>query len=81
MKFQEWVLKFQVEIRNEIRNIQSQEVIIMNENKTNINCLITIYLTPSTNPYFIRNYENLDNAYFTKKTLKNSEKQQKCAAF
>ena len=33
-------------------------------NKTNINCLITIYLTLSTNPYIIRNYENLDNAYF-----------------
>ncbi len=36
----------------------------MNENKTNINCLITIYLTPSINPYFIRDYENLDDAYF-----------------
>ena len=31
---------------------------------TSINCLITIYLTPSTKPYFIRGYENLDNAYF-----------------
>jgi len=36
----------------------------MNENKTNINCLITIYLTPSRKPYFIRGCENLDNAYF-----------------
>ena len=32
--------------------------------KTNINCLITIYLTPFTKPYFIKDYENLDNAYF-----------------
>ena len=32
--------------------------------KVGINCLITIYLTPSTKPYFIRDYENLDNAYF-----------------
>ena len=31
---------------------------------TNINRLITINLTTSTNPYFIRKYENLDNAYF-----------------
>ena len=36
----------------------------MSENKLNINWLITIYLTPSTNPYVIRNYDNLDNAYF-----------------
>ena len=28
-----------------------------NENKTNINWLITIYLTPLRNPLFIRNYE------------------------
>ena len=32
--------------------------------KTSINCLITIYLTPSTKPYFIRDYANLDNVYF-----------------
>jgi len=32
--------------------------------KNYINCLITIYLTPSTKPYFIRDYKNLDNAYF-----------------
>ena len=44
----------------------------MNNNEKNseslskvvINCLITIYLTPSTKPYFIRDYENLDDAYF-----------------
>ena len=36
----------------------------MNENKTNINCLITIYLRTSTNSCFKRNYKNLDNAYF-----------------
>ena len=31
---------------------------------TSINCLITIYLTPSLNSYFIRDYEKIDNAYF-----------------
>jgi len=41
---------------------------IMNEEKsfpkTSINCLITIYLTSFTKPYFQRNYENLDNVCF-----------------
>jgi len=32
--------------------------------KTSINCLITIYLRTSTNPYFITDYKNFDNAYF-----------------
>jgi len=32
--------------------------------KVGINCLITIYLRTSTNPYFISNYENFDNACF-----------------
>ena len=32
--------------------------------KTSINCLITIYLRTSTKPYFIGDYENLDNACF-----------------
>ena len=36
----------------------------MNENKTNINCLITIYLRTSANPYFIRDNKNFDNTYF-----------------
>ena len=36
----------------------------MNDNKTNINCLITIYLRTSINPYFIRDYEKFDNTYF-----------------
>lgn len=36
----------------------------MNENKVNINCLITIYLRTSTNPYFMSDYKNYDNAYF-----------------
>ena len=35
-----------------------------NSTKTNINCLITIYLRTSTNPYFITDYKNFDNAYF-----------------
>ena len=35
-----------------------------NISKININCLITIYLRTSTNPYFIRDYKNLDNACF-----------------
>jgi len=39
----------------------------MKENKTNINYLITINLTPSAKSYFIRNYEDLDNEYFSKK--------------
>ena len=30
----------------------------MNENKTNINWLITIYLTPLRNPLFVSLYEN-----------------------
>ena len=42
--------------------------VYMNNNeschKTSINCLITIYLRTSANPYFIRNYKNFDNAYF-----------------
>jgi len=33
-------------------------------NKSVINCLITIYLRTSSNPYFIRYYQNFDNAYF-----------------
>ena len=40
-----------------------KKVIIMAD-KTNINRLITINLRTSTNPYFIRNYKNFDNAYF-----------------
>ena len=40
----------------------------MNEEKSLskvvINCLITIYLITSTNPYFIRDYYKIDNAYF-----------------
>ena len=32
--------------------------------KTSINCLITIYLRTSANPYFIRDYKKFDNAYF-----------------
>ena len=35
-----------------------------NENKTNINCLITIYLRTSANPYFIRDYKKFNNACF-----------------
>ena len=31
---------------------------------TSINCLITIYLRTSTNPYFIRDYKKFDNACF-----------------
>jgi len=34
------------------------------QNSTNINWLITIYLRTSTNPYFITDYKNFDNAYF-----------------
>ncbi len=36
----------------------------MNENKTNINWLITIYLTPLRNPLFIRLCENYHLACF-----------------
>ena len=36
----------------------------MNENRTNINCLITIYLRTSANPYFIRDYKKFDNECF-----------------
>ena len=36
----------------------------MNENKTNINCLIKINLRTSSNPYFIRDYKKFDNTYF-----------------
>ncbi len=31
---------------------------------TNINCLITIYLRTSANPYFIRDYKKFNNACF-----------------
>ena len=30
----------------------------------NLNCLITIYLRTSANPYFMRDYNNFDNACF-----------------
>ena len=40
--------------------------------KTSINCLIAIYLRTSTKPYFIRDYENSDNAYFIWKIVKIS---------
>ena len=33
---------------------RKKEMTLMNENKTNINCLSMIYLTPLTNPYKIR---------------------------
>ena len=36
----------------------------MNENKTNINWLITIYLTPLRNPLFTGLFANLDFEYF-----------------
>lgn len=39
----------------------------MNENKININFLITINLRTFTNFYYISNYENSDNPYFNKK--------------
>ena len=42
----------------------------MNENKTNINWLITIYLTPLRNPLFTRLCENKHLACFTKKYVK-----------
>ena len=32
--------------------------------KSPVNCLITIYLRTSANPYFIRDNKNFDNAYF-----------------
>ena len=38
-----------------------------NSIKTNINRLIAVYLTPSAKPYFIRNYENLDDDNLSKK--------------
>ena len=53
----------------------------MNENKTNINCLTSIYLTPLTTPYRIRDCQKLDNAYFIEKMLKKGKKQQKYANF
>ena len=36
----------------------------MNENKTNINCLITFYLTPLRNPLFTGLFANLNLEYF-----------------
>ena len=36
----------------------------MNENKTNINCLSMIYLTPLTNPYKISDNSKIDLACF-----------------
>jgi len=47
-----------------MRKKLDREVIKMNKNKTNINCLITIYLTPSLNSYFIGDYDKIDDAYF-----------------
>ena len=41
---------------------------------TSINCLITIYLRTSTNPYFISDYKELDDACFIQKTLKSRKK-------
>ena len=43
----------------------------MNENKTNINWLITIYTIIKENLYKIRNWENWDLACFDNKSLKN----------
>ena len=40
---------------------EKQEKVI---EKTVINCLITINLITSTNPYFIRDYKKFDNACF-----------------
>ena len=34
--------------------------------KSGINCLITIYLRTSANPYFIRDYKKFDNAVLCK---------------
>ena len=45
----------------------------MNENKTNINWLITIYLRPLLIPYNIRNNSKKDLAYFTYKYDKIDE--------
>ena len=42
----------------------------MNENKTNINWLIAIYLTPLRNPLFTRLCENQDLACFIWKYVK-----------
>ena len=39
----------------------------MNENKTNINCLSMIYLTPYRNPYKIRKKQIFDLTRFIKK--------------
>ena len=49
--------------------------------KTSINCLIMINLKPFTKPYFTKDYENLDNAYFIAKMLKKGKKQQKYTNF
>ena len=38
----------------------------MNENKTNINCLSLIYLTPFTNPYNTRYFKYLNLTHFYK---------------
>ena len=46
----------------------------MNENKTNINCLSMIYLTPLTNPYKMGTFKKLDLASFNKKKKKNKKK-------
>lgn len=48
-------------VRQEKKNSESNQERFHN---VPINCLITINLRTSTNPYFIRDYENLDNACF-----------------
>lgn len=50
-------------MRAEKKNNNNQE----NFPKVGINCLITINLITSANPYFIRDYKNFDNAYFIQK--------------
>ena len=42
--------------------------------KSGINCLTSIYLTPFTNLYKIRDCWKLDNAYFITKLLKKGKK-------